>query len=258
MDLNEKPKKIINLLYFNNKMNKTEIGKNLSISRQTITKYMKYIDQNKLITKINIVNIEKIRNFFIEIKTNPEEPRIIDDLRSISATKVIDGIIGRNSLMVKFCIRNDEGFSEVLNEIDKIISGTRFQHYRVIECIHTFKNIGRIIDIAKRENNTVTNTIKLKSDVNTDYSLKFYLQIMPKELIEYKSIAENILASEESIVELFRTGQEFGLLAVVRTNDVQDYRNFIAKLYKTGKIHDTISTFVIQEHLTSIFKPFNI
>jgi DNA-binding Lrp family transcriptional regulator len=90
----------------------------------------------------------------------------------------------------------------------------------------------------------------------TDFPLKFYLQILPKRLSEYDAIAVETLAPKDEIVELYRTGEEYGLLGVARTGSIDGYRQFLESLYKTGKIQDTISTLVIDEKLPAIFKPF--
>ncbi|MBD3351035.1 MAG: hypothetical protein GF364_06075, partial [Candidatus Lokiarchaeota archaeon] len=61
---------------------------------------------------------------------------------------------------------------------------------------------------------------------------------------------------QREITELYRTGQEFGLLAVVRTKDIPSYKRFLENIYTTSEIHDTISTLVIDEKLPATFQPF--
>ena len=263
-------------------------------------------------------NVHEFRTFFIEIKTNPEEPEIVSRIIDIPRVRAIDGIIGQSSLMVKFCTRNDQQFAEILKQIDTIITGTRFQHYKIINCLKTFKDGGKGLaegkpaimkkstgrhdldgideslldamqDIPERfsyewitakasiyveslsysqvhrrvkemiDSGVIESvTIKLSPDFipKTDFPVKFYLQVLPKQLSEYNGIAAGILSSRHEIVELYRTGEEYGLFAVVRTGSIAEYRKFLESLYATGKIQDTISTLVIDEKLPATFKPF--
>lgn len=255
-------KRTLNLLYLDSGKNYIQIAEELQVSRQTIAKYIKTLEHN-CISSYDIIenpNSQSIRTFFIEIKTNPEEPEIVSKLLKIRSIKSIDGIIGANSLMVKFRVQNISEFNSVLHKIDNIISGSRFQHYRIIECLNTFKDGGRIFlaENPNRPSDFSAKTIKIKPEFikNTDFPFKFYLQIMPKNLSEYTELAQNLLAPQANIIELYRTGQEFGIMAVIRTEDIIEYRNFIENLYKTGKLQDSITTFVIDEKMPAQFKPF--
>ena len=101
----------------------------LPASRQNIGKYVGQLEQGDLITYtiVENPNVHDVRTFFIEIKTNPEEPEIVSKLIQIERVRSIDGIIGQNSLVVKVCTRNDQQFSAILKQIDGIITGSRFQ-----------------------------------------------------------------------------------------------------------------------------------
>lgn len=318
----EKAKRLLNLLHEDGARPLNDLATLLGASRQNVTRYLKQLEQDLLITYtiIENPNVHEVRTFFIEIKTNPEEPEIVTRLNEIAGVQSIDGIIGQNSLVAKFCTRNDEQFTEVLKQVDGIITGTRFQHYKIINCIKTFKiggmdvassagvertGVQPVVDpvdeaildalqaIQDADGNPVrfsfewlaaqlgtvsysqarrrvkamvdagvisSFTIKIMPALipRTDFNVKFYLQLLPKQLSEYNTIAAGILASENQIVELYRTGEEYGLFATVRTASIAEYRLFIEGLYRTGKIQDSISTLVIDEKLPAVFKPFRI
>ncbi|MEX2683465.1 MAG: hypothetical protein Q6373_017950 [Candidatus Sigynarchaeota archaeon] len=285
--------------------------RNFPVSRQSVGQFISRLEDEKKIfyTIVENPNIRGARTFFIEIKTNPEEPEIVLKLQEIHHVRSIDGIIGQNSLVFKCCTRDDQELSSILKQLDLLITHTRFQHYKIINCLRTFKDGGFtfpqerqdlminkieacLLDImqdmeepfpilsimekasmkgfplsynqASRMVRKLRNemycipTIKISPDYiqQTDFPLKFYLQILPKNLSEYDIIAAETLAPKDEIVDLYRTGEEYGLFAVVRTSSISDYRQFLEAMYRTGKIQDTISTLVIDEKLPAIFKPF--
>jgi DNA-binding Lrp family transcriptional regulator len=253
-------KKLMNLLYENSKIKKSELEKKLERKRQTIWHYINSMkDEGYEFETIEIrhPNREDNRIFFVEIKTNPEEPNIISKLSEIYQTKSIDGIIGDTSLMVKFQVRTNVEFRDVLKELDKIIAQSRFQFYHVINILNVFKEAGHIFSEGVDE---TFHTIRLKQGFlpHTDFPLKWYLQLIPNILPEYSDIAKKILAPREEIVNLYRTGQEFGLFAVVRTKTKEEYSEFLQSLYSTGKFRDSKTIFVLDERLSSTFRPFRV
>lgn len=308
-------KQLLNLLYEDSMVSQKELGVKLGYTRQSTSKILNNLEKSGIISKFSIVenpNVQDSRIFFVAIKTNPEEPEIVSQLEEMSSIRSIDGIIGLNSLMVKFFVRDSIEFNDVINQLDRIIAGTRFQHYRIIECIKIFKDAGKILENSGKTQHLddldrtilkTLNSFKTKFTYNgifkeletieislnytrirkkikilqdsgvihsftikispkfvdyTDSRLKFYLEIKPKDFSKYNSIALNTLAPLENIVEIHRTGQEYGLLAVIRTESIAQYRIFIEDLYKSGKIQDSITTLVIDEKLPSTFKPFNL
>ncbi|MCP4763126.1 MAG: Lrp/AsnC family transcriptional regulator [archaeon] len=319
-DERERIKKLLNLLYKDSNMKLKNIVEELEkswrkVSRQTIANDIKDIKEKKekIISGFSIIenpNLQNIRTFFIEIKTNPEESEIIPKLKSIQGIRAIDGIIGPTSLIIKFCIPFNQGFDDILNKIGEIITKTRFRYYKIIDCLKTYKKDGvvfsqntkEIINITKKEATllrilTECNGIYSDKDIHdqiilefpkisllsikrqkvklkemglihsfsikisptyilqTEFRYKFYLQIIPKNLSKYDSLAK-LLIEKNEIVECYRTGQEYGILAVVRTMNIPKYNNLIKSLYETGEIQDSISTLVIDEQMPAIFKPF--
>ncbi|MBD3185672.1 hypothetical protein GF325_02490 [Candidatus Bathyarchaeota archaeon] len=308
---------LMNLLYLDGSRSITDLSRDATMSRQSVARKLRDFESSEYITYtiLENPNHHDYRNFFIEIKTNPEEPEIVKELLKIPGIATLDGIIGTSSLMVRFQVRNARKFSDVLERIDTIVARTRFQHYKIIECIKTFKQGGvictgwhsgqeeprildeidvSIINILKAMSTkftyeTVTSELEMKSGIqiaystvrrrikalvrdgfikafsikiqprfihDTDFPLKFFLQLIPKDLSRYNSMAAGMLAHRQEIVDLYRTGEEFGLLAVVRTGNVLEYRKFLESLYNSREIQDSISTLVIDERLPSTFLPF--
>lgn len=323
----EKARCILNLLYEDAMISQDGIAAKLkalgfNASRQNIAKHLEKIEGKRdvVYSIIENPNIHQFRTHYLEIKTNPEEPEIVSRLNEISRVRAIDGIIGQNSLMVKVSTRNDQQFSEILGQIDDIITGTRFQHYKIINVLKTFKDGGKILSgdnafefdpgatppildgidefildamddmperfsygwlstkatdrglelsypqVHKRVKTMIesgiidTFTIKIAPGFipATEFGVKFYLQILPKQLSAYNDLAAADLAKRDEIVELHRTGEEYGILAVVRTGSIAEYRQFLESLYRTGKLQDTVSTLVIDEKMPSIFRPYKI
>ncbi|MHA1796793.1 MAG: Lrp/AsnC ligand binding domain-containing protein, partial [Promethearchaeota archaeon] len=87
-----------------------------------------------------------------------------------------------------------------------------------------------------------------------DFATKFYLQIKPQRIADYSTLAEN-LVHHPNIIDLYRTGNEAGLMAVVRTRNLTEYNNFIKELYHKYPIRDTHTTVVVDELLPSVFPP---
>ncbi len=81
---------------------------------------------------------------------------------------------------------------------------------------------------------------------------KFILRIKPLSLDQYTAIAWNIARTFPEVIDLYRTGEDFGLLAIVRTPDIPAYNAFIRKLYQTVDVEDTHTVLVIEEQMPSI------
>ena len=63
----------------------------------------------------------------------------------------------------------------------------------------------------------------------------------------YNVVAQNFLAAMNEITDLYRTGEEYGLLAIVRMRDISEYNFFLLKLYDIKDIIDTSTTLVLEE-----------
>ncbi len=63
----------------------------------------------------------------------------------------------------------------------------------------------------------------------------------------YGDVARNFLAPMNEITDLYRTGEDYGLLAILRVRDVSAYNSFLLKLYQSKDIIDTYTTLVLEE-----------
>ena len=67
----------------------------------------------------------------------------------------------------------------------------------------------------------------------------------------YDVVARDFLAPIDTITDLYRTGEEYGLLAIVRVRDVSEYNAFLLKLYDSRDVIDTYTTLVLEERKNS-------
>lgn len=67
----------------------------------------------------------------------------------------------------------------------------------------------------------------------------------------YDAVARSYLTSMPQIFDLYRTGEEYGLLATVRVRDAQEFNSFLLRLYDSKEIIDTYSTLVLEERKAS-------
>jgi len=95
----------------------------------------------------------------------------------------------------------------------------------------------------------------VKSTVRVDWAK---LGLKTKVLVRIKAnpnvydvVARKFLAPMEEITDLYRTGEEYGLLAMVRVRDVSEYNVFLLKLYDSEGVIDTYTTFVLEERKSS-------
>ncbi|MHA1510219.1 MAG: hypothetical protein ACTSRX_00705, partial [Promethearchaeota archaeon] len=87
-----------------------------------------------------------------------------------------------------------------------------------------------------------------------DFQMKFYMRIKPQNIGSYNDLAVK-LVYEPNVIDLYRTGEDFGLFAVIRAKNLFEFKKFIYHLYSDFKILDTFTTVVIDEHFPAIFPP---
>lgn len=78
---------------------------------------------------------------------------------------------------------------------------------------------------------------------------KYLLRIKPKDPSKYRDIALK-LEKNRNITDLFRIGEQYGLFAIVRVKEIEDYAKFIRNLYSSVEIEDTYTNFVLDELIT--------
>lgn len=67
----------------------------------------------------------------------------------------------------------------------------------------------------------------------------------------YDYVAEKYLASMSEITDLYRTGEEYGLLAIIRVRDLAEYNAFLLRLYDSKDVIDTYTTLVLEQRKNS-------
>jgi len=125
----------------------TKLTQILGLSRQTIKKRFDDLKIEKIISNFTI-NINpkllpiNLKYVLVEIKTNPNEPELLENLLKISQLKILDGILGEYSLFALFIFHSPEEYYQVLSLIDKIMAQSYFKKYHIIETIKVFKTNG--------------------------------------------------------------------------------------------------------------------
>jgi len=95
----------------------------------------------------------------------------------------------------------------------------------------------------------------LRHTLRVDYSrlglqTKFIVRIKANPNA-YDAVAQGFLASMAEISDLYRTGEEYGLLAVLRVRGVSEYNSFLLRLYGSKDVLDTYTTLVLEERKNS-------
>ncbi|MCK4687382.1 MAG: Lrp/AsnC family transcriptional regulator [Candidatus Lokiarchaeota archaeon] len=297
---------IIQKLYSKTKPNITKISRELKITRVTFQNRFEQLAREHIIKNF-IININpnispNLKYIILEIKTNPKEPHLVEELQKIPQLKILDGIFGEFSLLTLFIFKDSNEFSQVLNIIDKIMSNSYFKKYQLVEAIRVYKTYGieltkvrldvnytldnidylilkileedqglkllstfEISRILKRKyqieisQSTIYNRIKNleQAGIILNYAInfnpsklgfkgKFFIRIKPRDTSKYNQIALKLEKMQE-ITHLFRIGEQYGLFAIVRVRNIEDYASFIKYLYDTEEIEDTFTIFVLDE-----------
>jgi len=287
------------------KLNLTRISKKLNCSRQTFLNKFNKLKDKKIIHNFTInvnpnIRPNNMKYVILEIKTNPKEPYLVENLLKINQLKMLDGIFGEFSLIALFIFKSSEEFNEILTVLDQIMAESYFKKYQIIETIKVFKTNGiqlpdptseldfddkdyLILKILQREQgskpistydiskliktkykqelsqSTIHNRIKRLEETNiilnytinfnpTDIGFKgkFVVRIKPKNPSKYDNLALKLIKNPH-ITDLFRIGEQYGLFAIIRVKEIEDYGNFIRELYETEEIEDTFTNFVLDE-----------
>ena len=297
---------IIQKLYSKTKPNITKISRELKITRVTFQNRFEQLVREHIIKNFTIninPNISpNLKYIILEIKTNPKEPHLVEELQKIPQLKILDGIFGEFSLLTLFIFKDSNEFSQVLDSIDRIMSNSYFKKYQLVEAIRVYKTYGieltkvrldgnytldkidhlilkileedqglkllstfEISRILKRKyeieisQSTIYNRIKNleQTGIILNYAInfnpsklgfkgKFFIRIKPRDTSKYNQIALK-LEKKQEITHLFRIGEQYGLFAIVRVRNIEDYASFIKYLYETEEIEDTFTIFVLDE-----------
>jgi DNA-binding Lrp family transcriptional regulator len=97
--------------------------------------------------------------------------------------------------------------------------------------------------------------VLLRHTIRVDYSklglrTTFIVRIKANPNV-YDAVAQSYLSSLPEIYDLYRTGEEYGLLATLRVRDVSEYNSFLLRLYNSKDVMDTYTTLVLEERKNS-------
>ncbi len=142
----------------------------LGVSRQTYQNKLDSLRDQKIITNFTIninpnIRPNNLKFVMLEIKTNPKEPQLVEELLTIPQLRMLDGIFGDFSLFALFIFNSPEEYYEILNTIDNIMARSYFKKYQIIDTIKVFKTNG--ISLSKLDisaNIEVTGSKKLDLD----------------------------------------------------------------------------------------------
>ena len=129
------------------KLRISKISDMLDITRQSFhTKFSTLISSQ--IIKNFTININprlgqnRMKMVILEIKTNPKEPHLVQDLIKIPQLKSLDGIFGEFSLIGLLQFRSADQYHEILHVIDQIMTVSYFKKYQMNEVIRIYKMNG--------------------------------------------------------------------------------------------------------------------
>jgi len=310
-----KNRALIKRLNGKTKFNISKTSQALRLSRQTIQNKLNNLRDRQIIKNFTIninpnIQPNNLKFVMLEIKTNPKEPKLVEELLKLPQLKMLDGIFGEFSLIALFIFKSSDEYYQILNEIDKIMAQSYFKKYQIIETIKVFKTNGiklensavnsqfdldkidnLILKILQEEQGvkpistydikhiineqykdivlkhykegisqpTVHNKIKKleRNGVILNYTInfnprklgfkgKYIVRIKPKDPSKYDILARK-LEEKNEITDLFRIGTQYGLFAIIRVKEIEDYGNFIRDLYDSEEIEDTFTNFILDE-----------
>lgn len=104
--------------------------------------------------------------------------------------------------------------------------------------------VSRSISKLRSENVIIGYTARIDFSA-VDLEAKFYLEIRVDPRA-YLSVAKKLCEFDE-IWSLYRSGEEYGLMAVIRVKDIKHYNQLLLKIFEMEDIIDTYSSVVFQE-----------
>ncbi|MFW9853828.1 MAG: hypothetical protein ACFFFG_02115 [Candidatus Thorarchaeota archaeon] len=125
----------------------------LGYSSSWIRKQIKKLRQEGVITAWQFVlhpsaSLQQRRILFFLLKTNPNEPQIVEELlRKYTTEKLssLEGVTGEYSIMGRFHFPSGAEFLASLDHLYQLIGGSGFQKYELLEVISVQKEWGFIV-----------------------------------------------------------------------------------------------------------------
>ncbi len=104
-----------------------------------------------------------------------------------------------------------------------------------------FKRLKRLEDQGVILRHTI-----LVNQEKMDFKTKLVVRIKVNPA-SYDKVARNFLVPMNEITDLYRTGEDYGLLAILRVRDASEYNVFLRGLYASKDIIDTYTTLILEE-----------
>ncbi|MFQ6075945.1 MAG: Lrp/AsnC family transcriptional regulator [Candidatus Bathyarchaeia archaeon] len=164
-----------------------------------------------------------------------------------------ESMVDEIDLMILAVLQNQQGYAEgplpiTLSEVSKVISRSG----RPISQPAVHRRIKRLMEARVILRNTV-----LMNHLRLGQRAKFVLRIKANPSA-YDSLARTSLAPLREVIDLYRTGENYGLLAVIRVKSVSSYNDFLVKLYNFEDVLDTFSVIVLEERKMSTIPTLGI
>jgi len=169
----------------------------IGLSRQTYQNKLDNLRYQKIITNFTInvdpnIRPNNLKYVMVEIKTNPKEPELVEELLKISQLKMLDGIIGDFSLFALFIFKSAEEYYQILNKVDDIMAKSYFKKYQIIETIKVFKTNGislRNLKISFK----IGKEIDLKEIAKNSTNIEYNQQRFPELVMNIKDPNATVL-----------------------------------------------------------------
>jgi Lrp/AsnC family transcriptional regulator for asnA, asnC and gidA len=192
--------------------------------------------------------------------------RMVDEAMSRSSFKkyrVVDTIRIYKETGVPFTFKEDKELSPNLDEVDlKILDVLLHQAEYIkpsrllstMELSRVLRRFGMQISqptVYKRLKKLEEKSVILRHTMRVNWSKlgfnsKFIVRIKVNPNT-YEDVARNFLAPMAEITDLYRTGEDYGLLAILRMHDISAYNSFLLKLYRSKEAIDTYTSLVLEE-----------
>ncbi|MFX1419726.1 MAG: Lrp/AsnC ligand binding domain-containing protein [Promethearchaeota archaeon] len=205
--------------------------------------------------------ILKIENSPVTILIFSNGRLVINGLKGIPNKNLIKNKIIRSIRKIGIKLdKNIHGSNFKIDKIDyKILNILRDSQGNKPISTYEIRNLFSELHKTEISQSTIHNRIKrLETQrVILNYSInfnpkklgfegKYLLRIKPKDPSKYNELALR-LDKNKNITYLFRIGEQYGLFAIVRVKNIDDYATFIRDLYTSEEIEDTYTNFVLDE-----------
>ena len=109
---------ILKNLNSKSKVTASKNSRKLGLSRQTYQNKLDHLREEKIISNFTIninpdIQPNNLKFVMLEIKTNPKEPELVNELMKISQLRMLDGIIGDFSLFALLIFESSREYYQI-------------------------------------------------------------------------------------------------------------------------------------------------